>query len=186
MGEPSKSKSAILFIAATAVLIASMAVKDSEQHALRPVSVATASATPKAVSAVEILDLGRTQNDKGWPHAKLLITNRKDVAVLVVPRGIKQIESDGWRTSLNLSAEAVFALSSLGPLSGGEGVVCDVPFPQQTNKIWILEMVFYPQRGGLSGIVDRTKDKVQNLKSGGNQESYMGEPFDIESPPLRR
>ena len=84
MSERSKSKSAILFIAAGAVLIASVSVKNSEQQAPRLAPVATAPTTPKAVSAVEVLDL-----------------------------------------------------------------------------------VVYPEREGLAGIVDRTKDKVQNLKSGG-------------------
>lgn len=138
--------------------------------------------TPSPPETIAIFDLGRTQNDKGWPHAKLLVTNRTSIGALVDERAIKRIDRAGWHTNYNLSARVSVAFASMNSLSPGEGFIAEVPFPKQTNDTWKLEMVVFPKRTGVGGLVD----KASEFKSGTELNSFMGDSYYIESPPLRR
>ncbi|GEM_PF-3338466 len=144
--------------------------------------------TPPPPETIAIFDLGRTQDDQGWPRAKLLVTNRTDVEAVVKPRAIKWIDRDGWHTNYTVPAKIGVVFGPLSSLEAGKGFIADLPFPKQikTNDTWKLEMAVFPKRTGVGGVVDRAKEEIGELKPGMELNAFMGESYYIESPPLRR
>ncbi len=66
-------------------------------------------------------------------------------------------------------------------LAAGDGITAALSPIQMLHRFQI-EFVCFPSRLGVPGMVDRAKDKVEELRDGSQHESYVGDSFFVLSP----
>jgi hypothetical protein len=125
-------------------------------------------------------------NASGDVLVQLSITNESTSAVLIGVRSAIYRTQDSWMTNFNVHplitdvARPRYTATEV-TLAAGNGVTVKVS-PLKVPQPFQLEFVCFPGRTGIDGLVDKTKDKLEQLKDGSQTQSLLGESFFVLSP----
>lgn len=139
---------------------------------------------PEPVPTVRLATV--TTNSIGEILVQLNITNQSASAVLVGVRSIIYQDKSSWNTNFNISPRFV-GLAGTGSeasdvtLASGKGITAMLS-PLRVPHPFQLELICFPSRSGIIGMVDKTKDKFEQLKDGSTHESFLGDSFFVLSP----
>jgi hypothetical protein len=141
----------------------------------------------KATAPVPTVQLATvTTNSIGEILVQLNITNQSASAVLISVRSAIYQDKGSWNTNFNIHPRFV-GLAGAGSeasdvsLASGNGITAMLS-PLRVPHPFHLEFVCFPSRSGIIGMVDKTKDKFEQLKDGSTHESFLGDSFFVLSP----
>ena len=127
-----------------------------------------------------------TTNSIGEILVQLNIANQSASTVLVGVRSAIYQDKGSWNTNFNIRPRFVglagtgSEASDVSLASGNE--VTAMLSPLRVPHPFQLEFICFPSRSGFTGMVDKTKDKFEQLKDGSTHESYLGDSFFVLSP----
>ena len=127
-----------------------------------------------------------TTNLSGEVLVQLSITNQSASAVLVGVRSTIYRAQGSWITNFDIRPRFVGVAgtgseASVVTLASGVEITAALS-PLRVPHPFQLEFVCFPGRSGITGIVDKTKDKFEQFKDGSPHESYLGDSFFVLSP----
>ena len=141
----------------------------------------------KATAPVPTVQLATvTTNSIGEILVQLNITNHSASAVLIGVRSVIYQDKGSWNTNFNIHPRFI-GLAGAGSeasdvsLASGNGITAMLS-PLRVPHPFHLEFVCFPSRSGIIGMVDKTKDKFEQLKDGSTHESFLGDSFFVLSP----
>ena len=125
-------------------------------------------------------------NSSGAANVRLAVTNTTERSVLVGVRSLIQERKGVWTT--NYSDLPMF-IGQAGPgsvasdlmLNARTGTIVTLS-PVRASGRFRLEIVCFPQRAGVAGLVDSAEDKFHRWKDGSQHDSYLGASFLVSTP----
>ncbi len=127
-----------------------------------------------------------TTNAGGDVLVQLSITNESATAVHLGVRSAIYRAQDSWITNFNIRplitdvARPRYTASDV-TLAAGDGVTVELS-PFKVPRPFQLEFVCFPGRTGVAGVVDKTKDKIDQFKDGSGGQRLLGDSFFVLSP----
>jgi len=143
--------------------------------------------TPAPILAVSVPNVATNSNGV---TLTLHLTNSSSKALLVSVRSVIHQTNGNWFT--NFGAQPMFSgLADPGSqasdvtLAPGSWLVTSLS-PITVPGAFQIEFVCFPSREGLTGIGDRSEDKIRGMVDGTSHESFLGESFFVTSPVVNR
>ena len=178
MADNTKSKTIILGVAAAAVLIASLSVGPSPKQ---PMADPYDPPSSPMATEISVQFLGQTNVTGERFDALLSITNRGADVAVVFPHAYLIKHGESWQTNTHIPPD-VF-IKGLGKLPPGESKTLIVP-PPQTDATWKLLVIVVEKHGGLTGVIEKSKEALSELQLGDGKGAFHGGTHRVTSPEI--
>lgn len=143
-----------------------------------------------APAPVAVVVVAVTTNASRETLVTLSLTNNLATSVLVGVRSIIHQTNGAWFTNFGMQPRFV-GVAGVGSedsdvtLAAGTGRALALS-PLKVSGPYQVELICFPARTGLAGVVDDTGDKLQEFKDGVRHESFLGESVFIQTPVINQ